>query len=77
MKTALYLRVSTNDQTNLNQELELNKYCELNNMEVHGIYKDEGVSGTKTSRPELDKMLQDMRDKKFEAVIVWKFDRLR
>ncbi len=76
MKVALYLRVSTSEQTTLNQELELVEYCKRNNYEVFKIYKDEGISGTKTSRPELDLMLQDMREKKFDAVIVWKFDRL-
>jgi len=76
MIAGLYLRVSTTEQTTLNQELELKKYCELNNIEIFRIYKDEGVSGSKTSRPELDLMLQDMRNKCFDAIIVWKFDRL-
>ena len=76
MNTAIYCRVSTADQTTLNQELELKSYCEKNGYSVFKTYKDEGISGVKTSRPELDRMLQDMRDKKFEAVIVYKFDRL-
>ncbi len=76
MKAALYLRVSTADQTTLNQELELKKYCELNQLEIYKVYKDEGVSGSKTSRPQLDLMLKDMRDKCFDVVVVWKFDRL-
>lgn len=76
MKAALYLRVSTTDQTTLNQEIELKKYCENNNVEIYRIYKDEGISGSKTSRPQLDLMLQNMRDKLFDTVIVWKFDRL-
>lgn len=76
MKAGLYLRVSTADQTTLNQELELTKYCEINNIEVYKIYKDEAISGSKTSRPHLDIMLQDMRNKLFDCVIVWKFDRL-
>jgi DNA invertase Pin-like site-specific DNA recombinase len=75
-KAALYLRVSTMEQTTLNQELELKKYCERENFEVYKIYKDEGISGIKTTRPALDSMLQDMRNKLFEAIIVWKFDRL-
>ncbi|OGZ84667.1 MAG: hypothetical protein A2599_02805 [Candidatus Staskawiczbacteria bacterium RIFOXYD1_FULL_39_28] len=75
-KCALYLRVSKSDQTTLNQELELKGYCQRNDWDIFNVYKDEGVSGSKTSRPELDKMLKDVRDKKFEAVIVWKFDRL-
>jgi DNA invertase Pin-like site-specific DNA recombinase len=76
MKVALYLRVSTKEQTTLNQELELKRYCELNNFEIYKIYKDEGISGAKTSRPELDLMLQDMRHKLFDCIMVWKFDRL-
>lgn len=76
MKAGLYLRVSTADQTTLNQELELLKYCERENIEVFKIYKDEGISGSKTSRPQLDLMLQDMRNKCFDVVVVWKFDRL-
>src|SRR3989344_8830181 len=76
MKVAIYLRVSTADQTTLNQEIELKSYCERNNYEIYKTYKDEGVSGIKTSRPQLDLMLQDMRNKLFDAIIVWKFDRL-
>jgi DNA invertase Pin-like site-specific DNA recombinase len=76
MKAGLYLRVSTLDQTTLNQELELKKYCEREGIQIFKIYKDEGVSGSKTSRPQLDLMLQDMRNKCFDVVIVWKFDRL-
>jgi len=76
MKVALYLRVSTEEQTTLNQELELKRYCDKENYEIYKIYKDEGISGAKTSRPELDKMLQDMRNRCFNAILVWKFDRL-
>lgn len=73
---AIYVRVSTSDQTTLNQEIELKKFCENNDIEIFKIYKDEGVSGSKTSRPQLDLMLQDMRKKLFDCIIVWKLDRL-
>lgn len=76
MKAGLYLRVSTSEQTTLNQELELQEYCKRNNYEIYKIYKDEGVSGSKTSREGLDLMLQDMRAGYFDCVICWKFDRL-
>jgi len=76
MKAGIYLRVSTAEQTTLNQEIELKRYCELNQIEIYKIYKDEGISGSKTSRPQLDLMLQDMRSKLFDCVLVWKFDRL-
>jgi putative DNA-invertase from lambdoid prophage Rac len=75
MKVVIYCRVSTNDQNLNNQILELRDYCKRNSYEIVGEYCDK-ISGAKTSRPELDKMLQGMRGKKFQAVVVWKFDRL-
>jgi len=76
MKAGLYLRVSTTDQTTLNQELELKQYCQREGIEIYSIYKDEGISGSKTSRPELDRLLREMRNRCFDVVVVWKFDRL-
>ena len=76
MKVGIYLRVSTLDQTTMNQELELKSYCEKESYEIYKIYKDEGISGIKETRPKLDLMLKDMRNKCFDAIIVWKFDRL-
>ncbi len=76
MKVAIYVRVSTADQTTLNQEIVLKEYCMKNGYDVFRVYKDEGISGSKTSRPELDAMLSDMRKKYFDAIIVWKLDRL-
>jgi len=75
MKVCIYTRVSTQDQTNENQLLELRRFCQNNNYEIIAEYSDT-ISGTKSSRPELDKMLKAMRERKFEAIIVWKFDRL-
>jgi len=75
-RAAIYIRVSKLDQTTLNQELELVDYCKRNNYDIFKIYNEQGVSGAKTSRPQLDLMLQDMRDKRFDVIVVWKFDRL-
>lgn len=72
----IYIRVSKLDQTTLNQELELIEYCKRNDYSIYKIYKDEGISGSKTSRPQLDLMLQDMRNKRFSIILCWKFDRL-
>ena len=76
MKAAIYVRTSTADQTTLNQEINLAEYCQRSGYEVFKIYRDEGVSGAKTSRPQLDQMLQDMRQKLFDTIICWKLDRL-
>ena len=76
MKVAIYVRVSTKDQTTLNQEMSLKEYTKRNDYEVYKVYKDEGISGSTTSREGLDLMLQDMRNKHFDAIVVWKLDRL-
>jgi DNA invertase Pin-like site-specific DNA recombinase len=39
-------------------------------------YEDRGVSGTRASRPELDRMLADARARRFDVLVVWKADRL-
>jgi len=75
-KVALYVRVSRQDQKLEQQEASLKEFCEREDYEIFKIYKEQGISGMKTSRPQLDLMLQDMRQGKFNAVVVWKFDRL-
>jgi len=76
MTSAIYVRVSKKEQNTTNQLLELRNYCKRNHYKIYKEYIDKGISGSKSSRPALDKMLQDVRDKKFDAVIVWKYDRL-
>ncbi|WP_196828848.1 recombinase family protein [Frigoribacterium sp. CG_9.8] len=63
-----YARVSTADQ---NTELQIR---ELEAAGCERIYRDQGISGTKASRPELDKMLD--RLSRGDEVVVWKLDRL-
>ena len=75
-KVALYLRVSTSDQTTENQLIALRDYCKRNELAIVGEYSDEGISGSTTSRPQLDLMLQEMREGRFDSVVCWKFDRL-
>lgn len=75
MKAAIYARVSTADQTCENQLRELRSYCEARGL-VATEYVDQGVSGAKESRPALDALLKDAKRRKFDAVIVWRLDRL-
>jgi putative DNA-invertase from lambdoid prophage Rac len=74
MKTAIYARVSTTDQTNTIQVRELKEYVERRGWEVAGIYQDQ-MSGAKASRPGLDQLMADARLRRFDAVAVWKLDR--
>ena len=76
MKVAIYARVSTNgSQSPESQLLEIREYCERRKWKVWREYVDVGVSGAKEKRLELDRLLTDAHRRKFDAVIVWKFDR--
>lgn len=76
MNCAIYCRVSTDEQFADKQEKACLEYCKRNNINVYDIYKDEGVSGAKTSRPEFNRMLSDMRRYRFNTIIVTKLDRI-
>src|SRR5712675_67030 len=77
MKTALYARVSTLDkgQDPQMQLRELREYCQRRGWTVTGEYVDVGVSGSKDSRPELNRLMTDAHRRNFDAVLVWRFDR--
>src|SRR5579883_1951748 len=74
MTVALYARVSTQDQKCDLQLTELRGYAARSGWDVVE-YVDHGVSGTKRSRPALDRLMNDARLKKFGAVLVWKMVR--
>lgn len=75
MKIAIYCRVSTEEQFADKQEYICKEYCERNGYEVFKVYKDV-ISGSTTSRPQFNKLIEDMRHFKFHAIIVTKLDRL-
>jgi DNA invertase Pin-like site-specific DNA recombinase len=77
MRVALYARVSTNDkgQDPEMQLRELREYCQRRDWNISGEYVDSGVSGAKDSRPRLNELMLDANRRRFEAVVVWKFDR--
>ena len=77
MRAAIYARVSTanNGQSPEMQLREIGEYCERRGCTVAGEYVDVGISGTKQKRPELDRLLADAHRRRFDTVVVWKFDR--
>ncbi len=78
MKAAIYARVSTrnNGQDPETQLLALREYAKARNLEVVEEYVDVGISGSRSSRPSLDRMLQDARRRKFKVIAVTRLDRL-
>ena len=75
MNSAIYIRVSTEGQRTDSQELELKRYCRQRGWKDTAVYMDK-ISGAKASRPELDRLMQDIRAGKIERLIVFKLDRL-
>ena len=75
MRVAIYSRVSTHEQTTAGQLDELRSYCARRNWEIISEYTDEGVSGSKESRPGLNLLLADAKRRQFDVVLVYRYDR--
>lgn len=74
---ALYARVSTLNGQNPEMQLaELREYAQRRGWTISGEYVDLGVSGSKESRPELNRMLAAAHARAFDGLLVWKLDRL-
>lgn len=82
-RVAIYARVSTRDQRDRKtieiQLNELKQYAESRGFMLSdkNFYVDDGISGTKgeDERPEFRRMMEDVRWKRIDVVLVWKFDR--
>ena len=78
----LYIRVSTEDQAREGfslpeQEKRLRAMCEYKGYEIYKVYEDAGISAkTGNTRPGFEELLQDIRDKKCNTIVVLKLDRL-
>ena len=78
----LYIRVSTEDQAREGfslpeQEKRLRAMCEYKGYDIYKIYKDAGISAkTGNYRPAFEELLQDIREKKCNTIVVLKLDRL-
>src|SRR6476469_8031998 len=78
MRAAIYLRVSTDEQTTDNQERELRAAAERMGHEIVAVYRDAGISGSKgrDQRPGFDAMHKDAARRRFDVVMAWSVDRL-
>jgi len=74
-RIAVYARVSTSDQSTESQLLDLRRYVRERGWNIYKEYVDEGVSGTKDSRPALNELMDDAKKRRFDVVLVWRFDR--
>ena len=81
IKVALYIRVSTDYQAEEGysidaQKEQLEAYCISKNIKNYEFYIDGGWSGSNIERPEIQKLIKDIREDKISHVIVYKLDRL-
>lgn len=81
MKTAIYIRVSTEEQAKEGysisaQKQKLKAFCIAQDWDIAGTYVDEGISAKDMNRPQLQRMIQDVKDEKIDCVLVYRLDRL-
>src|SRR5229473_3828496 len=76
-RAVLYSRVSTlhHGQDPEVQSREIREYCQRRGWPLVGEYVDAGISGAKERRPQLDRLIADAHKRKFDVIVVWKFDR--
>lgn len=80
-RVAIYIRVSTLDQAREGysldaQEKTLRKWCEDRRYEIFDLYADKGISGKDIEhRPDMNRLLKDAREGKFNIVLFWALSR--
>ena len=76
MRVAIYARVSTTNGQNPEMQLvDLREYASRRGWGVFAEYVDNGVSGAKESRPQLNRLMADAHRRHFDVVLCWKIDR--
>ena len=81
MRCGIYVRVSTDDQKDNGYSIDsqlrmIKEYCERNNYVIVSTYNDAGYSGKDLMRPEMQRLLQDIKSKKIDKLVAIKVDRL-
>ncbi len=81
MRCGVYVRVSTDDQRDNGYSIDsqlrmIKEYCEKNNYDIVDVYNDAGHSGKDLMRPEMQRLLKDIKSHKIEVIVAIKVDRL-
>lgn len=74
-RVTIYVRVSTKEQSVEMQLRDLKRYAKDRGLAVAKVY-EEKASGTRSDRPEFQRLLDDVRKRRTDAVLIWKLDRL-
>ncbi len=81
MRCGIYVRVSTDEQRDNGYSIDsqlrmIKEYCEKNNYDIVDVYNDAGYSGKDLMRPEMQRLLKDIKSHKIEKIVAIKVDRL-
>jgi site-specific DNA recombinase len=81
MRCGIYVRVSTDDQRDNGYSIDsqlrmIKEYCEKNEYDIVDVYNDAGHSGKDLTRPEMQRLLKDIKSKKIDKLVAIKVDRL-
>lgn len=81
MRCGIYVRVSTDDQRDNGYSIDsqlrmIKEYCEKNEYDIVDVYNDAGHSGKDLLRPDMQRLLKDIKSHKLEKLIAIKVDRL-
>jgi DNA invertase Pin-like site-specific DNA recombinase len=75
MKAAIYGRVSTTAQDTNLQLREVRQFVQRRGWQIAEEYIDKGISGSREKRPALDKLMSEAKRRRFDAVVVYRYDR--
>jgi DNA invertase Pin-like site-specific DNA recombinase len=74
MNVAIYVRVSTQDQSLDLQKTELKRFAKQRGWNIQGVF-EEKATGTNDNRPQLKALMSAARAREIDVVLVWKLDR--
>ncbi len=75
-RAAVYARVSTKEQSTEAQVSQLTAYCQARGWPDVAVFRDDGISGIRDNRPELDRLRDRLASGEFDTIVVSKMDRL-
>src|SRR4029079_2987179 len=75
MRAALYCRVSTSGQDNVNQVVQLRQFAVSQGWQLVSEYCDQ-TSGSTSNRPEFKRMFDDASQRRFDILLFWSLERL-
>lgn len=80
-KAAIYVRVSTDEQAQFGYSIDAQKekllaFCKSQDWEVYNTYADEGFSAKGLNRPQIQRLIDEANQRKFNIVVFYKLDRL-